>query len=352
MHKFVLRLALVIAVPTAAGAEDLLLVDTVVAHAAPQIESYDITGAIAASENIPISFRSGGRVVSIEVDVGDHVDAGSMLASLDPTQAKAVAQAAVAQLAAADAALTRAQQAQTRASDLLERGAGTRADLDSANEALLSAQSSSDQARAQLAKAQQGVEDTQLRASVAGIVTKRNAQPGQIVGAAQPILTLARDGDRKAIFHVPNVTDLNRFVGREVAIKSLDSEGQSFKAEVSEISPLADANTGTVEVKAQLLSDGDRQPGLGTPVSTSIAVKEGPVIALPWTVLAVKEDGPAVWTVDPQSHVVSLNPVTLSRYTSDKVEISSGVAEGDIVVTKGAHLLFPGRVVKIAGAVK
>ncbi|MDK3020159.1 efflux RND transporter periplasmic adaptor subunit [Pseudodonghicola flavimaris] len=342
----VLALCLTTALP--AVAEVPLTVQTVVARTAPLMVTFELSGTIEATENIPVSFRNGGRVIGIEVQVGDHVTEGQILARVDPTQTEAAARAAEAQLAAAEASLKQAQLAHDRAKGLAERGAGTRADLDQAIQALLAATSSRDQARAALAKARQAVADTIIHASASGIVTERTAEPGQVVSAAQAVLTIARDGLREAVFHAPDLPELDGLIGHDLVLRTLDGPEQRFPATVSDISPLADEDSGTVEVKARLLQE-DLQPGLGAAVSSIFELSDAETISLPWTALATLDNKPAVWVVDPDTHTVHLTPVEVQSYTSATIELSGGIADGTIVAASGSHLLYPDRLVAPAG---
>lgn len=337
-------LALLLAA-TQAQADTPLAVRVVAAQAAPVAEDYELTGTIEARNPVPLSFRGGGRVTEVMVQVGDSVQAGAVLARVEATQARAALEAAEAQLAATDAGLTQARLAHERASDLLARGAGTRADLDRAEEALLGAQSAHDQAAAQLEKAHQGLADTEIIAPVAGIVTDRSAEPGQIAGPAQPVLTLAPDGEREVIFHGPGVAQVDGLLGRAILVRPLDLPGQELSATISEISPLADARTGTVIVRARLAPD-DVDAALGEPVVASVTLDEVVFITLPAAALATTAGQPAIWEMDPESGAVSLREIEVGRFTSDTIEVSSGLPEGALVVTDGAHLLYPGRVVR------
>lgn len=325
-----------------------LVVRIVTAQVQPTVTTYAISGTVTAPDSVAISARDGGRVIAVGVQVGDHIAPGQVLVQLDPTQANAAARAAEAQLAAADAGLRQARQARDRAAGLAERGAGTVAGLDAATEALLAAQSARDQALAQVSKARQAVDDTVIRAGAAGIITGRTAEPGQIVAAAQGLLTLAPDGAREAVFHAPDGVDLREFIGRRVVIRSLDAPFLSVGGAVSEISPLADSASGTVEVKARIDVDA-AQPGLGVPVMSEIDLRNDPVVSLPWTALAAGPSGAAVWTVDPATQKVALTPVTVARYTADTIELSRGLVAGQLVVADGSHLLYPGRQVVAAG---
>ncbi len=340
-----LAVLLILASTGIARADAPLPVAVVTARVQPAILRVDLTGTIVAAESVPVGFRTGGRILEMHAEVGDSVAAGAILASVEPTQAEAAARAAAAQLTAAEAGATQAQLARDRAAGLLERGAGTRADLDAAEQALLAAGAARDQAMTQVAKANQAVEDTVIRAPVAGIVTLRSGEPGQIAAAAQSVLTIAPDGRREALFYAPNVPDLDQFIDRAVTLHPVDAPATALTATVTEISPLATAATGTVLVRARL-EGAAANTGLGLPVVTAIELAEAPSIRLPWTALATDGGKPAVWTVDPATQTVALTPVTVARYSADTVGIAEGLTDGDLVVAAGSNLLYPGRKVE------
>ncbi len=334
---------------TGLHAETPLAVVFVTAHTAPVTLHFELSGTIEAAEAANVGFRSGGRIVSVAVQVGERVRKGQLLAEIDPTQARAAERAAQAQFAAAEVVLTQASQARGRAAELTQRGAATQAALDGAIEAELSAQSSRDAALAQLGKARQAVADTALHSPSDGIVTGREGEPGQIVGAAQTVLTIARDGPREAVFYVPDLPELDRFRGQKVSLRPVEGNAPAFGATVTEIAPLVAGASGSVRVKARLDADA-ASPGLGTAVISRLDLPYGSAMALPWSVLVSDGRGAAVWTVDPESQRVALAPVRVLRYSDTGLEIAQGLAEGAVVVASGAHLLYPGRKVAPVGA--
>lgn len=341
--------AISLAVPFSAMADEPLTVEIVTVQRAPVSFSYELTGTVEATHSVPVSFRNGGRLLSITVDVGDRVAAGTVLAMVDGTQARAAEQVATAQIAAAEASLTQTQLTRNRVAELLERGAATRADLDSAEEALLAALAARDQAQTQVNTARQTVAETTIAAPISGIVTSRSADPGQVAGAAQAVLTIAPEKEREVVFYGPNHYLLAGLLGRKLEIRPIDGHGSPVSATISEISPLADQGTGTVTIKARLdheLADSS----LGMPVVSRLDFETSPIFSMPWSSLATSEGKPAVWTVDPKTMAVALTEVEISRYTSDTVEIDAGLKDGDQVVAAGSHLLYPGRIVQAAGA--
>lgn len=327
-----------------ATAETPLAVELVTAHTAPVFLHFELSGSIEAAEAVPVGFRAGGRIVTLQVQVGDRVEAGQVLAEIDPTQAAAGLRGAKAQADAAAAMLTQAEQALARVAELTQRGAATQAALDAATEAALSARSAQDQAQAALAKARQTLADCTLTAPATGIVTARQAEPGQIVGAAQTVLTIARDGVREAVFFVPDFPALSRFQGRTVTLRPVEGTAPPLEATVTEIAPLVAGSTGTVRVKGKLRA-GAPAPGLGTAIISVVDLPLGSAMSLPWSVLVTKDGGPAVWTVDPESQRAELRAVRLLRHTDRGIDVAEGLPEGALVVARGAHLLYPGRAV-------
>lgn len=322
-----------------------LVVRVVTATVAPVIGQAVLTGTLQAIDQFPVGFSQGGRLISVSVREGDRVAKGQELARQDPTQADAALRAAVASLAGADAALREARQASDRAQELLGRGAGTQADVDTATKSLLSAQSSRDQAETQVSKARTAQDNTVLRAPRAGVITSRDAESGQIVNPGQKAVTMAADGGMEAAFNAPDGVNLEAFLGHVVTLTPVDQPDITLQGKVSEVSPLVDAATGSVKVKALISGTIPEGVVFGTPVIGRLALPQVPAITLPWTALTALGGQPAVWTVDPASQAVQQVPVTIATYGADTIRLAGGLKPGTLVVTDGSQLLYPGRIV-------
>lgn len=335
-----------VASPAARAAEGApgaaaLPVTVVTARMTAPERSIRLTGTIEALDSYPAGFRDGGRVISVAVDVGDVVAKGDEIARVDPTRTEAALRAARASVDATQAALDQAEQARARAASLLERGSGTQADLDSATEAYLTARAARDQAEAQLATARRAFEDTVLTAVDDAIVTDRSAEPGQVVGQGQPIVTLAAREGREAVFLTPDDPRLADMLGQEVAIRPLEGEVH-LRVPVTEVSPVV-AQTGTVTAKARITGDAAGDFTIGQAVIGELRLTDRPVIAIPWTALTAGQGGPAVWRLPVGSDRVELTRIEIDGFTRDHVEVASGLTGGDRVVAEGSHALFPGR---------
>ena len=333
-----------------APAEEPLAVTAVTARTETPTARSTLIGEITAPETLQASFPLGGRLTAVRAQVGDHVLKGDELARIEQVQQAQALRAAEAQLSAAEAEHAAAQSAAQRQAQLFERGATTRSDRDSAADRFAAAVALKTQAEATLDQAKQALEDTVLTAPADATVTDRFGEPGQVVGAAQPVLELAVGQGFEATFNVPEtVLTASRAAPAEVELSAIDRPGLTVTARVKEISPLVDPARGTVEATVALE---ENLPGLtyGDPVRGSTTWQDEPGISLPWSAISSGVEGPSVWVVSPEDNTVSERPITIARYSEHRILVEEGIAEGETVVTRGAQLLFPGRKVRIVEA--
>lgn len=328
-------------------ADSVLAVDLITAAPSALVLDSTLTGTIESASAASLSFRSGGKVVAVRVGEGDRVTRGAELAHLDPLQQNQQLAVARAGLSSAEAALAQAEQAFTRQSAMLERGIGTRAARDGAQEALSQARAARDQASSRVDQAGRAADDTVLRAPFDGIVTARQVEPGQIVGAAQTVLELAALDDLEVVLQVPDAAELNQAMAADVTLRVIDGAQDLMHGKVTEIAPLVNAQTGSVTVRARI-TDAPQDPALlGAAARATIHMPAGQAIALPWEALTSSAAGPAVWKVG-NDFKVHLQPIEVSRYTTTMVVVAKGVSPGDTVVGKGSQMLYPGREVRQA----
>ncbi len=280
------------------------------------------------------------------VNIGDRVRPGQVVAKLDPQNELNTLRSARANLAATQAQLTQARNTFERQRRLLDRGVSSRAEFDQAQEALQTAQSQVDDAEAQVKIAQDRVSYTELDTDVAGAVTGRGAEPGEVVQAGQMIVRVARQDGRDAVFDVP--AQLLRSASSDAQIKVNLTDDPSATGRVREVAPQADPATRLFRVKVGLI-DPPAAMRLGSTVTGSVQLDSAPVIAIPASALTEFNGKPAVWIVDSSSLTVSLRNVDVLRYDPGTVVISHGLETGDIVVTAGVQALHPGQKVRLIG---
>ncbi|MDR6264502.1 efflux RND transporter periplasmic adaptor subunit [Roseobacter sp. N2S] len=336
---------LLLSVP--ALADTPLGVDVITAKSTPNTRINVLIGEIIARDTLTASFPAGGRITSVAFEVGDKVKAGAILAQMESVQQSQALRAAEAGLVTAEADYKQAQENLERQTALLERGATTRISKDAADDELNVVEGSLTQARADLDRAQKSLDDTILRATTAATVTARLVEPGQVVGAAQAAFELALGDGLDAVFAVPEaILVQSNDDDKGITLSLLDKPAQPFVGKLRRISPLVDPATGTVEVTLAV-SEAPAGTSYGDAVRGMVRFEGGDHIVLPFSAISATADGPAVWVVDPATDTVSLKTVELDRYETGRFILRGGIADGTIIVTRGAQLLYPGRVVKI-----
>lgn len=349
MWKRTLCIALVFALPAGLGwgAPDDLRVRHVPAKVAPLVLDLQLSGTLWARDSVDLGFKQSGRVTEVLIDDGDRVGKGEPLARLDSVQQEQALRVAQASLAAALAARDQARQANDRAAAMLERGIGTRAARDAAAQELSEVKGAVERAESSADQARRAVEDTVLRAPEDAIVTGHDLSRGQIVGAAQPVISLAATEGLEAVFHSPDHPILDGAMGVEVRLVPIDVETDEMQGVVTEIAPLVDPETGTVTIRVEVSDRPEMGDLLGAAVRGYLEVETDSGVVVPATALTRQGDQPAVWVVDDQNRV-NLTQVEIRHFSRREVYLSGGIEPGQIVVGEGSQLLYPGRTVQPA----
>ena len=307
--------------------------------------SVTLTGQLRARFQAQLSFRVSGRVVARFVDVGAHVDAGQLLATIDPAEQQADVDAASAAVVAADFRSRIAKTTFDRQNTLLADGFTTRVAFDQAQEELRNAESSLEAANAQLGTAKDYLGYTELRAGVAGIITERHLEIGQVVQAAQPVFTLAQDGERDAVFDVSESMLLRDVDGSAVSLALVSDPSIAAIGHVREVSPAVDQRSLTIRVKVAIensASGNDPRKRRSRDSKTEARC--------PDHVAVDGIDGNGVETRRvgrrPGDAAVAMRPVTIANHEAGLVVIEQGLEPGDRVVVDGGKLLSSGQYVR------
>lgn len=309
-------------------------------------------GEVRARTESRLGFRVGGKLVQRPVEVGQRVTAGQLLAQLDAQDLALVAQAAQAQVVAAQTQRDLAAADFKRFADLKTQGFVSGAEIERRQATLDAAEATLRQARAQGAVQGHQAAYARLLADGPGVVLAVEAEVGQVVAAGAPVVRVARDGVRDAVIAVPE-DQLSRVrVGQPAQVR-LWSAGQAttapFTAQVRELAASADPVTRTFQVKLALPADA--QVALGATVNVlfdgePVAATARP-IRLPTSALIRASGGKAsdsaVWVFDPAGSTVSMRTVVVAGADGNELLIASGLKEGEEVVAAGVHVLSPGQ---------
>ncbi|QJR15589.1 efflux RND transporter periplasmic adaptor subunit [Usitatibacter palustris] len=306
------------------------------------------SGEVRARHETDLAFRVAGKIIARPVDAGARVARGQVLARLDPVDAKLAADASHAQLASAESDHALAKAELDRHADLLNRKFISQSSFDAKQNAYNAAKAKLEQSRSQAAITTNQADYTTLVADADGVVISVSAEPGQVVAAGQPVLRLARSGEKEIVINAPE-NQVTRFKpGQDVMVQLWADASLIFPGKVREIAGGADPVTRTYTVKVTAINPPDAAQ-LG--MTANVAFKAGAdseLVLLPLSALARDKSDPAVWIVEPKSGKVQLRAVKVGQFREDGVTITKGLAAGDRVVIAGVHKLRPEQVVRVA----
>lgn len=308
--------------------------------------SVSLTGTVQAQSEVNLSFRIGGRLVERLVDIGDNVVSGQLVARLDPQNEESSLQSARAQLVAAQARLFEARNNHTRMSDLVAEDAVSRASFDQAVAMLKTAEAQVESVQSQVTLAENRLSYTQIFSDVAGVVTDRGAESGEVVAAGRMIVQVARESARDAVFGVPAQIKDNAPANANITVVLTSDPTITAVGRVREISPRADPVTGTFAIRVGL-TDAPAVMRLGSTVTGQMKFDATIGIEIPPSALTRSNGSTAVWVVDPDAMTVSMRNIVVQAQDPNSVQVGSGLSQGDLVVTAGVHALRPGQQVRL-----
>lgn len=326
--------------------EPIRAVKVMTIGASPMESRYEFSGEVRPRVESRLGFRVGGKITQRQVEVGQHVAAGTLLAQLDPQDFRLAADAARAQVAAATTNRDLAAADYQRYRQLREQNFISSAELQRRESALKAAQAQLQQAQAQLASQGNQAGYTKLVADVSGVVTAVEAEVGQVVAAGTPVVRIAADGPRDVVFSVPEDKVVNVRTGTEVKVRQW-ATNDMLAGRIREVAASADPVTRTYPVKVSLETAG---PPLGATVTVLPLVLEHtgmPVIKVPTSALRQEGQGSAVWVLDRASMTVRSQPVQIATADGNDAVVASGLQPGMVIVSAGVHVLSQGQKVTV-----
>lgn len=288
-----------------------------------QITEY--TATVEADKTNNISSASPNRIKSILVDVGSKVAKGQKVAVLDDVN---IEQARI--------RIENLQRQYDRALNLFNIGGGTRQAVDDIKTEL-------DANRRQYDNL---VENTILRSPIAGVVTARNYDPGDMTGAL-PVVTVEQINPVKIILNVSE-SDFSHVKQGMTAQVALDSHPDAtFTGRIELVHPKIDASTRTFPIEVTVANPkGEILPGMFARVTLNYG--EAQHVVVPDRAI-VKQSGSGnryVYVYNPANETVTYNKVEIGRRLGDRYEIVNGIEPGADVVVSGQTRLTDG--IKVA----
>ena len=345
-------------------------VDVIQVTRASTMSELDLPGNIQAVTEAPILARADGYLERRMVDIGDRVQAGQPVAEIaapeldeQVRQLKAALQQAhegldqaLANLEQGKANLELARITAERWAKVVARGGVSRQENDQ-YQAQYQAQVAGAQAlekavsvqRSNVAQAEANVahmDEMQgyrvVKAPFAGVITLRNVDVGALVSAGNTLLfRIAQTGTLRTFVNVPQTNAGTIRPGQGARLKVSNLPGREFKGTVARTANALDPSSRTMLVEIQVPNaDGALLPGMYAQVQLSDARMYTPVV-VPGDSLQIGADGTKVALLRPD-HTVHFQPIEVGRDYGDKLEVLSGLTEGDTIIPKPGDLVREG----------
>ena len=308
------------------------------------------TSVVRARVESDLAFRTGGKVVDRLVEIGDRVKTGQVLARLDLADYQLAVEAAADQVQAATVDAQQAASDEARFRRLLTDGSVGAADHERQKARSDAAAARLDQARRQLELARNREGYAALVAPYAGVVTAIRFERGQVVPEGQPVVSLAREGDKEVVVDLPE-----DWVGRARSLTATATPWADASARLRlvlrELSPQASTQGRTYRARYAATSESRAQVSalaLGSTVQLTLSAPQtGPAtVSLPVSAL-LKGSGPAgVWALDAQGSGLVFTPVQVVAIDDATVQVT-GLVAGSRIVSVGAQKLDAGTKVRV-----
>ena len=301
----------------------------------------DLTGTVVSATQSAVGFQVGGRILERLVERGATVQAGAVLAKLDPADLQAKLAASTAQLQQAQAQAQFAEQNFGRVQSMMAKKLTSQQEFDQAKSNLNAARAAQTSAKAQLESAQLALNYGQLKAPFAGVVVSIEADRGAVVAAGQPVLTLAQSGGHQVLVAVPE----NRLANLpHTAQAQIFGQPTAQTAHFASVEGAVDPVSRTWAVRFDLPTEGAPTVGLGQTVTLSFADQTVPKTVPIGAILGegnqagvfVLRDGKAIFT-----------PVTVLNLGHERAVIQTDLATGTPIVALGVNRLHDGEAVRI-----
>ena len=297
-------------------------------------------GLLVPRDELRLSFKAGGVIEEVAVDVGDRVTAGQVLAVLKRTEVAA--------------AVAQATEGAEKARRDLERARQLRADEVATQEQVEDLTTAYNVARSNLAAAQFNARFARIEAPADGVVLQRLARASELVQGGQPVLVMGATDEGWVVRAALADRDAVRVNVGDTAKVAFDAfPERRFDGRVTRVGSSADPYTGTFEVEIEV-APGDARFARGLVAKVGIEL-QGTTPATSRTMVPVtaivEANGPigTMYVLDATDGVARRREVTLGPIVGERVTVVRGLAPGELVITDGAAWLTDGRPVRVVG---
>jgi RND family efflux transporter MFP subunit len=341
--KKVIYLAMIIALMGGCGktkttiSEESKTVKVNTAKVSQTESSYSLrySGTIEASKTIPLTFQTTGTVEKIYVEVGDIVKKGQLLASIDNSDMLNIYNVTQSKYGQAKDAYDRLKSVHDQ---------GSLPDIK-----WIEMETYMEQAKSSLQLAKNNLEKCNMHAPVAGIVGRRNIEPGQsAIGSSLSPIELVQIETVYVKISVPENEISKICKGQNAGFSVSALDGKQFNGIVTNVSPVADIISRTYTVKISVKnSNYELKPGMVCDVMLNLK-RETVSLVVPYKSVSKDGDGKSfVFVVSTDGKSVKKQIVVTGNYCESGIEVLSGLIPGEVVVSEGCEKLMDNSLISL-----
>lgn len=312
-------------------------------------------GELRPQAIVEVGSKVTGRLERVLVERGDSVQTGQLIAVVDDIdilqqirRAEASVLVARATVSREEATLENLRTQARRYRELHKDALVSTQDLDEVESRMRAAQAELELAQAQVEQAQASLEElrtqqrqTQIYSPLTGFVQERHLYPGALVNASTPIVTVVDISLVKTVVPAPESALANLQVGLRSEVKVDAFPQQTYQGRVTRISPVLDPETRSADVEIEIDNTGRQlRPGMFARVTIDASLEES-ALAIPRAALITRGSQQGVF-IPTEGNTVVFRPVEIGRIQDDIVEVTSGLAQGEVVISTGAQQLNEG----------
>ena len=313
-----------------------------------------ISGIVTAVSDTTLAFEVQGVVATVDVNFGDSVTKGQVLATLDQEPLELTVRDAEAQLSSARARFKDAAVTFERATQLFEQHVASAAERDRAQAQHDSTRSAVEATQARLALAQRDLRRSTLRSPFDGSISIRNIDPAQKVAAGQTAFEMdSGESGLRIEVQVPETLIGRVRQGQEVDASFPSASNELFPAVISQVGTRAgDGNAFTV--RADLVERVEQaRPGMTAELHFTYKKSMSDVLdfegfVIPFASIRQEMDGRmSVFVFDPETSTVKNTTIITGGVLDNEVAVTSGLNDNDIIATAGISFLRDGQTVRL-----
>jgi len=294
----------------------------------------------------------GGQVKAVYVKLGSHVGKGQLILKLDDAMARQQLIAAQQQSGVLKARLAQAQTIYQKYQNLWKQNIGTEVQVINAKADVDALQSQLNAANAMVGQAQEAVNMSNVHAQISGVIDEMNVKPGEFFSpqtAAQPGMgiRIVNTGKLKMVTNVPENYSTRVKKGDQVKVVVPESSKPAYESVISTISASIDAKTRSFIAEAKLPSDPVLKPNQ-TATMKILDYQVKAAVVVPINVVQTDESGKYVYIMQKEGDkmIARKKAVIAGEAYENYMEIKSGLAGGDLIITEGFQTVYDGQVIR------